>query len=321
MAFADFDWATDANYPAGAATWSGTSTKVAPSAGVQADGFAPEDQPPAQWINWLFNGIIEAGQTLEALVGDGTLQAAYARSVALGQTSPHIDVGSSGFSVGGTDDASILSVAGASGIVNAKTLSAQSASTIGALAAGGAFTAAAGMQASGGDISLGDLAQLAINAAADTLTLKLANLRFHGYGAGQRALIHNGSGVASDLPLDGVPWTPVVSAVSGSDIVTGDITNTSGYSARIGNLALFAFRFTLNTTGFDTSPRDITFTPPFGTPNAPSAGVARAENLTADRFVNILLLNSVNGICVRVSPGSDVGTGRVISVCGMYGCS
>jgi len=229
MAFADFDWATDTNYPAGSATWSATPTKVAPSAGVQADGFAPEDQPPAQWINWLFNGIITAGQALETSLGDGTIQWAFDNSVA-------------------EADLTIPTV------------------------------------------------QSALVAAPTT-------------------------GAVSLLALSGGLWTPVVSAVSGSDIVTGDITNTSGYSARIGNLALFAFRFTLNTTGFDTSPRDITFTPPFGTPNAPSAGVARAENLTANRFVNILLLGSVNGICIRVSPGSDVGTGRVISVCGMYGCS
>lgn len=81
MAFADFDWATDTNYPAGSETWSATPVKVAPSSGAQADGFTPEDQPPAQWINWLFNGIVTSGQTLEALVGDGTLQQAFDNSV------------------------------------------------------------------------------------------------------------------------------------------------------------------------------------------------------------------------------------------------
>lgn len=45
------DWSSDANYPAGGETWSATPTKVAPSAGAVAAGFAPAAKPPAQWIN------------------------------------------------------------------------------------------------------------------------------------------------------------------------------------------------------------------------------------------------------------------------------
>jgi hypothetical protein len=101
MAFADFNWATDVNYPAGAATWSGTTTKVAPAAGVQADGFRPTDRPPAQWINWLFNSVVTSGQALETLVGNATLQRAWDRSEAIGAAT-HINVGTQDLVIGGT---------------------------------------------------------------------------------------------------------------------------------------------------------------------------------------------------------------------------
>lgn len=48
-------WGTDANYPAGADTWNGTPVKVAPSAGVVAAGWEPEDRPPAQHLNHLLH--------------------------------------------------------------------------------------------------------------------------------------------------------------------------------------------------------------------------------------------------------------------------
>lgn len=51
------EWATDANYPAGGATWNGTATKVTPAAGKQAEGFEPIEKPGAQHLNWLFNLI------------------------------------------------------------------------------------------------------------------------------------------------------------------------------------------------------------------------------------------------------------------------
>ena len=45
-------WATNANFPAGAQPWSATPTRVAPSGGVAAAGFAPAEQPPAQFMNY-----------------------------------------------------------------------------------------------------------------------------------------------------------------------------------------------------------------------------------------------------------------------------
>ena len=96
MAFEDLDWASDANYPAGSESWSATPTRVAPSAGQQAAGVAPEDVLPAQWFNWLFGNIVEAGQALESR----GLQEAWDRAEADGVTTPHLSVGTDDLVVG-----------------------------------------------------------------------------------------------------------------------------------------------------------------------------------------------------------------------------
>jgi hypothetical protein len=51
----DATWATDANFPAGGNPWNGTPTKVAPTAGKQAEGWEPKEKPPAQIENWWKN--------------------------------------------------------------------------------------------------------------------------------------------------------------------------------------------------------------------------------------------------------------------------
>lgn len=49
-------WATDANYPATPdAPWKSTPTKVEPLSGEQAAGFAPGQEPAAQYLNWWMN--------------------------------------------------------------------------------------------------------------------------------------------------------------------------------------------------------------------------------------------------------------------------
>lgn len=52
-------WASDANYPAGAAGWNATATKVQPTAGQIAEGWEPSQRPPAQYVNWLLNLICQ----------------------------------------------------------------------------------------------------------------------------------------------------------------------------------------------------------------------------------------------------------------------
>ncbi len=43
--------------PTNLALWSTTGTKVEPSGGVKAAGWAPDQKPPAQWLNWWMNAV------------------------------------------------------------------------------------------------------------------------------------------------------------------------------------------------------------------------------------------------------------------------
>jgi hypothetical protein len=49
------EWATDANFTNGPAGIPGTPTKVSPSAGVQAEGYIPQNKAAAQIMNWWKN--------------------------------------------------------------------------------------------------------------------------------------------------------------------------------------------------------------------------------------------------------------------------
>lgn len=50
-------WATLVSYPAGTEPWAGTDTKAHPGLSKLARGLDPGDRPPAQWLNWAFNGL------------------------------------------------------------------------------------------------------------------------------------------------------------------------------------------------------------------------------------------------------------------------
>lgn len=50
-------WATNDTFVSPSDSWDGDPTKVAPSAGRQAEGFEPTQQPPAEFFNWLYNRL------------------------------------------------------------------------------------------------------------------------------------------------------------------------------------------------------------------------------------------------------------------------
>lgn len=54
-----FDWATDTNHTAPGEPWDGLATKVNPSAGRQAAGLQPEDNPSAEELNAVLNNFSE----------------------------------------------------------------------------------------------------------------------------------------------------------------------------------------------------------------------------------------------------------------------
>lgn len=60
------DFATDPNFPAGSDPWSGTPTRVAPSAGQLAAGFAPATQVPAQHLNWILGTLADTDAAIQA---------------------------------------------------------------------------------------------------------------------------------------------------------------------------------------------------------------------------------------------------------------
>ena len=52
-------------------TWATTGgTRLAPSSGQQAAGFAVNTTPPARWVNWLFGYILDWVTWLDAAIGD-----------------------------------------------------------------------------------------------------------------------------------------------------------------------------------------------------------------------------------------------------------
>lgn len=66
-----YHWATLANYGGGPA--SGTATRVAPSSGLQDEGWRPDDEPGAQVANALFGNFADWIAYLDANAVDGSL--------------------------------------------------------------------------------------------------------------------------------------------------------------------------------------------------------------------------------------------------------
>ena len=50
-------WGTDATHPAGADAWSGLANKVNPGAAKVAAGWEPEDNPPAEHLNYVLHNF------------------------------------------------------------------------------------------------------------------------------------------------------------------------------------------------------------------------------------------------------------------------
>lgn len=286
MAFADFDWATDTNYPAGSETWSATPVKVAPSAGVQADGFAPTDQPPAQWLNWLFNEIVTAGQALE-LAGQALelrgLQAAWDQSEMNGDTTPHIDVGTEDLVIGGTANADLFKVQNSTQGATARNLAVTQDFTV---------SGESSLSYSGG-------------------------IFLPGGTAAHRLLAKDASGQVVEYQGVSGAWTPSVASVYGTGVVSGDVSTTAGHYQRIGNVVMFTMRFVLDTTGWSGTVL-VEFAPPAGAAVSGAArGTAVPEQPDATRFINTGFY-TVSGLVVSLTVGASLGVSRAIQCSGSY---
>jgi len=273
MAFADFDWATDTNYPAGSETWSATPTKVAPSAGVQADGFVPTDRPPAQWINWLFNGVITAGQALE-LRG---LQEAWDQSEANGDTTPHIDVGTQDFVIGSGSGSApqIFKVAHANSMTTVENLTVNDETHL--------------------DIATG--------------------IFFDGGTAAHRLLAKNASDQVVEYQGIAGAWTPSVSSVSGTGVVSGDVTSMSGHYIRLGQVVYFSLEFALDTTGWSGACVVEWDLPVSGSLTGTPIATVTTEELDATRFSYLRF--GATGFSLQLTPAA-AASGLDIAVTGSY---
>jgi len=278
MAFADFDWATDTNYPAGSATWSATPTKVAPSAGVQADGYTPEDQPPAQWINWLFNGIITAGQDLE-LRG---LQEAWDQSEANGDT-VHINVGTQDLVINGTAGA-IFKIENTGRLVTAQNL----------------------------DVT-DDLA-----VSGETSLSYTGGVFLPGGTAAHRLLSKDGAGQVVEYQGVAGAFTPSVASVSGTGVVGGDVSSATGRYMRLGQTVFYTMRFLLDTTGWSGACTVEFDLPVSGTISGVPHGVIDPGRPgdAGDYFA--LLAFSSSAFQVNITPGGSTGSGLALTVSGSY---
>jgi hypothetical protein len=68
------EWATDANYPAGAEPEAGTPTKVPPSTNQDTVGWRPSQKPPATEWNWWMHKVYEWLAYVDAGIIDGDFQ-------------------------------------------------------------------------------------------------------------------------------------------------------------------------------------------------------------------------------------------------------
>lgn len=279
MAFADFDWATDTNYPAGSATWSATPTKVAPSAGVQADGFTPEDQPPAQWINWLFNGIITAGQDLE-LRG---LQEAWGQSEANGDT-VHINVGTADLVINGTSGA-IFKIENTGRLVTTQNL----------------------------DVT-DDLA-----VTGETSISYTGGLFLPGGTAAHRLLSKDASGQVVEYQGIAGAFTPSVASVSGTGVASGDVSSPTGRYMRLGQTVFYTMRFLLDTTGWSGACTVEFDLPVSGTISGTIHGVVDPGRPgDAGDYFALLTFGGSTAFRVNITPGSSTGSGLALTVSGSY---
>lgn len=217
-----------------------------------------------------------------------SLQAAYARSVALSQIAPHINVANAAFQVGGTADVDLLRVENSNQTTTAKNL------------ASGGTLAVAGNTTLTGTATLASVASLLITGA--------------GAGAAPRALIQT-SGVGGEKHLNDGLWTPVVKAVTGTNVDIADFTTLVGHWSRVGEIVTFAFHATVDTTSWSGTATFSVDLPVSGTLTRFTAVVTTTQVCESTNSADaggadaIFTLNGALG---------SVGTGRKVSVVGQY---
>lgn len=317
------EWASDASYPPATSVGVDQSTKIEPSSGAKAQGFIPGQKFPVQRLNWILNALCVLGNANEADIADvaddlatlgdvlaaRSLQAAYARSIALGQTTPHIDVGTGSLHIGGTANAQLLVIDNATAQAVIRTLTVLLNTAI-----GGDFTVN-GETTLNGALSVVDDADV-----SGTLTLGNVN-KLLITGAGPSGVPHaliQTSGVGGQVALDSGLYTPTVSAVTGTGVSAGDFTNIAGNFIRVGKTFHFSLDFRVNTTGWGGGGSGtVSFTLPVaGTVDGYVRGTVSMVEPMDGKFTTLTLARSASPTVVQLLMIKDTTYDNYMSVSG-----
>lgn len=278
-------------------------------AALDAAGITPSGTPDKVNASQVLDAIVAlyAAYTDES-IENVSLQAAYLRSVALGETTPHIALANAALAIGGTAGAGLLTVNGLTGRVGVSS----------GLDVEGGIAVADGTVNVGGGAATIDQAgrgtfedlQVNTNAAIDgvlsaaaatvsgALTVAMANVAFSG----------GGGGLASG------PWAPAIASVSGTGPVSGDFTSMAGHYVRLGNTVMFTIYFVVDTTGWS-GPCTVEFDPPVGTTSGNARGTVTLES-PSDATDSFALLRFGTGLRIAMTPGAGAGVGQGIHASG-----
>ena len=135
-----------------------------------------------------------------------------------------------------------------------------------------------------------------------TLGGGIAKLLISGTGAGSnpKAIVMT-NGVAGETNLVAGSWTPTVSAVSGTGVVSGDFTNMAGSYQRNGNVVSYTLAYQVNTTGWGAG-GSVSFTLPVtGTVSGYVRGTATlASGSVGTYFTTLSLARSASPTVMQV---------------------
>lgn len=315
------EWASDTNYSPPASIGVSQATKIAPSAGAIAQGIIPGLPFAAQRLNWILNALCVLANDNEGGIADlvaaldlHTLQAAYDRSVAEGETAPHIALAGATFIIGGTASGTLLTVNGTTGKVSLLSgVDVEGGLNIndGDLDVGGG----AGGITAAGDIT-GASVDLSGTANVGGLLTAEGNAQFDGdvnIDSNFTVTKDNVIFAASGGGLADGAWTPSVSSVSGTGVVSGDFTSLTGHFIQLGKTLFFTIDMVVDTTGWSGA-CTVEFDPPVGTVSGNARGTTTLENPGAATTFSLLKLGT--GLAVNMTPGASTGPGQGIHVSG-----
>ena len=200
------------------------------------------------------------------------------------------------------------------------TFQADGAATFGSTATVAGTTTLNGALDANDDVNLGALDQFVIDDTTGKLTLDIQNLEFGNATSGQRAIIHNGSGVAGQIRLESNEWTPSAAAVTGTGAATSDLATTRGFWQRVSDIVHFTMVGELDTSGWSAGAYTIDVALPIST----TANDVRAAIASVTEHGGALLgdfyaqaVTGTDKLRIHI-PSFSAGSSAVVSISGNY---